>query len=197
MAEKLEPPLEYWINSLQESRSLARKLANSLADSINLLFNKRQQNNQAICVFLDGHLGAGKSEWCRQIIGHLGYTGQVTSPTYGLIETYNLKSSSSIEEKLVIHHIDAYRLQNAQELSQIGIEDYAQEAQLLLVEWGQERGCSSVLQPDIAVTINPDLGDSSSQTACVDNNSQVSEERHITIQANTVRGRLLLESLKS
>ena len=164
-------------------------MASRLADSIQTTFKQLRADNienQAICIFLDGPLGAGKTEWCRQIICSLGFEGQVTSPTYGLIETYRIRSksitttpaiiavpsnpadptiTSNISAKkrsLVIHHIDAYRLKDAQELMQIGIDEYTAEAQLVLVEWGQVRGCAEVLTPDLSILLQDDVGNSSS-----------------------------------
>lgn len=224
--------LSYQLDSLQDTCNLASELADSILGDISSIGSIRNlddasvkvktSDNQAICIFLDGPLGAGKTEWCRQIIGRLGYTGQVTSPTYGLIESYDIKLADSNSNKadinswskgkgkgksknknknsLVVQHIDAYRLHKAEELNQIGLEDYVSEAQLLLVEWGQERGCARILAPDINILIipNPNTSGNSaaSQAGIVDDNI-MSERRRISIQANTPRGQLLLQSLKS
>lgn len=79
-------------------------------------------------VFLNGNLGAGKTAFVREIIGALGYNSRVKSPTYTLVETYNLPMFK-------IHHFDLYRLSDAQELEFLGIRDYTSDNSLIFFEW--------------------------------------------------------------
>ncbi len=83
-------------------------------------------------VYLDGPLGAGKTTLVRGVLKGLGFDGRVKSPSYGLVETYELAG-------LTVHHLDLYRLGHPEELAYLGLEDLLDEPFLLLVEW-PERG---------------------------------------------------------
>jgi len=83
-------------------------------------------------IFLHGDLGAGKTTLTRGFLRGLGYQGAVKSPTFTLVETYNLKS-------VTLHHFDLYRIIDAEELDYIGLEEYFSAEALVVVEWA-ERG---------------------------------------------------------
>ena len=77
-------------------------------------------------VLLDGELGAGKSTFARALIKAMGHTGAVPSPTYTLVEPYQLAGK-------IIYHIDLYRLSGDQELRYLGWTDL--DDGLKLIEW--------------------------------------------------------------
>ena len=80
------------------------------------------------CVYLQGGMGAGKTTLCQSIIGQLGYSGSVTSPTYNLIHEYVVNAG-------VVYHLDLYRLEDPAELEYLAIGDLWHNDSLLLVEW--------------------------------------------------------------
>lgn len=88
---------------------------------------------------LSGELGAGKSVLVRSVIHTLGYKGRVKSPTYTLIETYDVSAQleSSINH---IAHLDLYRLQDPAELDYLGFDDLIRQNDLVMIEWPEQAG---------------------------------------------------------
>ncbi len=93
-----------------------------------------------LVIWLEGDLGAGKTTFARGLIHALGYKGRVKSPTYGLLEHYQLES-------LQVLHMDLYRISDPGELEFLGLEDLLDERTILLVEW-PDKGGSWLPEPD-------------------------------------------------
>lgn len=98
-----------------------------------------------VILFLYGDLGAGKTTFTRGFLRGLGYTEKVKSPTYTLVEPYEVQDKK-------IFHFDLYRLEDPQELNFIGIKDYFFPQSLCLIEW-PEKGFPFLPQPDLACYI--------------------------------------------
>ncbi len=86
---------------------------------------------------LQGELGAGKTTLVKGIAKGLGITDEITSPTFTLMNMYEIKNTVSTIKNLV--HIDTYRLKNEQELLDIGVEDYlGQQGIVTIIEWPEK-----------------------------------------------------------
>lgn len=86
-------------------------------------------------VGLVGALGVGKTAWVRFFLTALGHKGLVRSPTYALVESYELPHVS-------VHHFDWYRLTSMSDLVDIDFDSYCQDNAIILVEWpDQIEGC--------------------------------------------------------
>jgi tRNA threonylcarbamoyladenosine biosynthesis protein TsaE len=83
-------------------------------------------------VALSGGLGAGKTTLARAIIAASGHRGEVPSPTFTILETYD-------ELELPLVHADFYRLENPAEVEELGLDDYRDGA-ALLAEWPDNVG---------------------------------------------------------
>jgi tRNA threonylcarbamoyladenosine biosynthesis protein TsaE len=84
-------------------------------------------------VTLSGDLGAGKTTLVAGMLAEMGHRGPVRSPTYTLLESYELAERD-------LHHCDLYRLRHPDELEDLGLRDLRQPGSVLLVEWPERAG---------------------------------------------------------
>jgi len=96
-------------------------------------------------IFLDGNLGAGKTTFVRGLLRAAGVTGAIKSPTYSLVEEYEIGQRK-------IFHFDLYRLAEPDELEWIGIDDYLNQNALCFIEWAQ-KGAGILPNPDLIIRL--------------------------------------------
>ena len=97
-------------------------------------------------IYLHGSLGAGKTTLVRALLRAMGYNGRVKSPTYNLLEQYQVNG-------LHLCHFDLYRFHNAEEWEAAGFRDEFDGRNICLVEW-PERAQNLVPQADMEITLN-------------------------------------------
>ncbi len=95
-------------------------------------------------IALSGELGAGKTTFVRGLLRALGHGGAVRSPTYTLVEPYEVAGQRVL-------HLDLYRLAGAADLTALGLRDELDGSTLLLVEW-PERAEGALPEPALALT---------------------------------------------
>ena len=119
--------------SPDETRALGRRLAEALQPGDVLL--------------LYGNLGAGKSELTRGIAEGLGVAGPVTSPSFTILNVYD-------DGRIPLYHFDWYRLESAEELYEMGMDEYLGGDGVAVVEWPTQ--CPEAIpETHLAVTLSP------------------------------------------
>lgn len=118
--------------SAAETGQLAAHLASALPDA-----------SDGMLILLKGELGSGKSTLARAMLRALGHRGTVPSPTYTLVEPYQLPGRT-------IYHVDLYRISDASELTFLGWDELRDG--LMLVEW-PERAEQLYAQADLLIEL--------------------------------------------
>lgn len=126
--------------------------------------------NRGIIVYLNGDLGAGKTTLTRGFVQGMGHEGNVKSPTYTLVEPYDLTPWQ-------VYHFDLYRLADPEELEYMGIRDYFNANSCSFIEW-PEKGQGMIAKADIEINL-----------------AYAQEQRQVEIKAFTPLGECLLTAL--
>jgi tRNA threonylcarbamoyladenosine biosynthesis protein TsaE len=96
-----------------------------------------QTLNGGDIVLLHGELGTGKTTLSKGIAKGLGVAEEITSPTFAIMNMYEIKQPQSTIKNLI--HVDTYRLEHEDELVDIGIEDYlANPETICIIEWPEK-----------------------------------------------------------
>lgn len=120
-------------HSPEETRAFGRRLAELLLPGDVLL--------------LYGNLGAGKSELTRGVAEGLGVAGPVTSPSFTILNVYD-------DGRVPLYHFDWYRLESAEELYEMGMDEYLGGDGVAVVEWPTQ--CPEAIpETHLAVKLTP------------------------------------------
>ena len=124
-----------------------------------------------VCIALDGELGVGKTTFARYLMQALGVTGRVKSPTYAVVEPYEVSAGS-------IWHFDFYRFTDPQEWEDAGFRHIFASFGLKLCAW-PTHAQGMLPTPDIAMHIIMDC----------------EAQRHVVLNSHTALGSELLSRL--
>lgn len=125
------------LKSESDTRALAKQLA---------------EMNINGSVWLSGDLGAGKTTLTRYWLQAMGHTGAVKSPTFTLVEPYQIAQADGTVKP--VYHADLYRLNDPEELEFIGFYEYQDEPNsLVIIEWAS-RAEGYLTEPVMKIEIN-------------------------------------------
>lgn len=128
--------MDYLTHNETETEALGARLAGALSPGAVVAYR--------------GGLGMGKTAFTRGLARGLGYVGRVTSPTFTIVNEYE-------GGRLPLFHFDMYRLGSAEELFDIGWEDYLDRGGVCAVEWSEQ--VAEALPPEtvfVALTRHPE-----------------------------------------
>jgi tRNA threonylcarbamoyladenosine biosynthesis protein TsaE len=153
-----------------ETRQITWPDEQATAASAQRLASKAALQNAVIS--LHGDLGAGKTTFVRHLLRALGVVGNIKSPSYSVMEIYELPS-------LRASHFDFYRFNDPQEWEDAGFREVFADPGLKLVEW-PDKALGLMPEPDLSVTIS------------ATSSSNQSEARHVVFDAYSAVGQVLL-----
>ena len=126
------------------TEALGAALARGFPDAV---YTDAGQSGNA-SLYLSGDLGAGKTTCVRAFLRACGVSTLIRSPTYTLVETYQLATTPA----LTCVHVDLYRLEGLGQVEELGLRDFMSAGNLLLIEW-PERGGSALPVPDVDLAL--------------------------------------------
>jgi len=148
--------MEQWLPDPEAQMAFGRRLAALLPPRL--------------IIYLQGDLGTGKTTLTRGLLAGLGHEGAARSPTYTLLEPYELADRR-------LYHLDLYRLGDPEELEYLGLRDLLAEDAIWMVEW-PERGLGVLPPADLRIGIAYDA-----------------DGRRLRISAETAAGQAFLDDL--
>ena len=107
---------KHTVKNVEETYALAKRIADTL------------QGGEVI--LLNGDLGAGKTTFTKGLAKALGIEDEVTSPTFTILNVYE-------DGRLKLNHLDMYRVDSADELAELGIEDCFDDESVTVIEWNK------------------------------------------------------------
>ncbi|CAN5819030.1 bifunctional tRNA (adenosine(37)-N6)-threonylcarbamoyltransferase complex ATPase subunit type 1 TsaE/phosphotransferase [soil metagenome] len=103
-----------------------------------------------ISIYLHGDLGAGKTALTRAILHAAGHQGHVKSPTYTLVEPYQI---SLQQQTVTLMHFDLYRMISAEEFLEAGFREEFNDSNICIVEW-PEKADGILPAPDLRIFLS-------------------------------------------
>jgi len=171
--EKPTATIDRFLRDEAATAALGAALADALLDLAAPI------ERQGLAIGLSGDLGAGKTALVRALLRRCGVQGSVKSPTYALLEPYEVS-------RLHLYHFDFYRFKVPEEFLDRGFGEYFGPAAVCLVEWPEQAG--AFLPPcDLQLTLQVDPAAAAGAT--------MEPGRRVTIKAYTELGAQCLERI--
>ncbi len=105
-------------------------ISNGVADTYAIASDLAAKLKGGEVILLNGDLGAGKTTFTKGLAVALGITRNVSSPTFTIIKEYG-------GGRLFLYHIDMYRIEDCNELEELGIEDVFRNDAVIVIEWNK------------------------------------------------------------
>lgn len=131
------PSIAHVARVMLESHSMAQLFELKSIDDTHALAQRiAREIHGGMIIALSGPIGAGKTTFVKALAAALGVRGDVVSPTYTLLQTYSLPRPIDGATQLI--HIDAYRLENHDELRAVGVDDFLNDSTcVVVIEWAE------------------------------------------------------------
>lgn len=114
----MDSPIQLFLEDLSATRRFAERIAANI--------------RVPVTIALSGPLGAGKTQWCRDFCVACGVAAEtITSPTYILLQLYRGQTHD-------IYHFDFYRLENEEQVWDLGFDEIREQPAVILVEWADK-----------------------------------------------------------
>jgi tRNA threonylcarbamoyladenosine biosynthesis protein TsaE len=121
-----------------------RRVGSAIGDAL------ASETSAGAVIWLEGELGAGKTTLVAGILARFGVRGPIRSPTYTLVEPYDIAART-------LHHIDLYRLVDPRELEALAVREMLSEGDVLLIEW-PSRASAAVPAADLQIEMHYEDG---------------------------------------
>lgn len=136
----------YEINHLDSTKALAEDLAARVMDAL-----IKSSLQKPYVIYLIGNLGAGKTTFSQFFIRFFLPGERVKSPTFSLVETYDLPQYRG--QDISLYHLDLYRLCDAEELDYLGLDEALSQKSILLIEW-PEKGIGEIPDANLEIALS-------------------------------------------
>tara|TARA_B110000879_G_C11171098_1_gene513604 strand:+ start:1870 stop:2433 length:564 start_codon:yes stop_codon:yes gene_type:complete len=164
--------------SILDDESQTNACAMVLAKAVDVYCNRDEtrhlsSSETSLMLYFSGEIGAAKSCFIRAFLRAQGVTAKIKSPTFSIIETYDVADKT-------FSHMDLYRIEDEDELHYIGFEEYYTDSTIMLIEWPEK--VTSLPKADLHVHLNSiDFG----------------EKRKINIQSISKIGKNILQAFQN
>ncbi|MDO5667538.1 MAG: tRNA (adenosine(37)-N6)-threonylcarbamoyltransferase complex ATPase subunit type 1 TsaE [Alcaligenaceae bacterium] len=135
-----------FLDNEEATIALAKSLAKAIFPDLSDTYEPDLSHFTGARIYLHGDLGAGKTTFARAFLQALGVTGRIKSPTYTLLESYNVS-------RLYLYHFDFYRFNDSDEWQEAGFEEQLLDQAIVLVEWS-EKANEQLPLPDLRLHLN-------------------------------------------